>query len=362
MVIRALCLVCCSLVCWATAAAAFSTRTLTDQRGRTVQLPTQVRRIIPLGGAARFVVYLQAFDRVVGVEAMENRQPPSSSRPYNLAIRSRAEQLPVVGEGRGKPVNLEAIIALRPDLLITADADRAQADLLSKATGIPVLALDYGGLGVLRPKQVKEALVLLGNALGKQQRAAELVAFWDAQEREISRRLKGAAALPVYIGAVSQRGFHGITSTDADYYPLKISGATNLAERLGKGGHLYIDKEQLLVWDPPVILVDAVGEELVRRDYMQHQAFYRRLSAVRTGRIYRTLPYNHYHTNLELALANSWYLAKLLHPQRFADIDPTRTTDEICRFFTGSDCYAGLMREFGGFGPISLAEGRPHAH
>jgi hypothetical protein len=60
------------------------------------------------------MVYLQAFDLVVGVEAMENRPPPSSGRPYNLAILSRAEKLPIVAEGRQKTVNAGAIMALRP--------------------------------------------------------------------------------------------------------------------------------------------------------------------------------------------------------------------------------------------------------
>lgn len=354
MVTRTLSILCCFLLLTVADATAKPGRTLTDQLGRQVTLPPTVQRIIPLGGAARFVVYLQAFDLVVGVEAMENRQPPASSRPYNLAVRSRADKLPVVGEGRGKPVNPEAIIALRPDLLITAEADRTQANLLSRITGVPVLALDYGGLGVLVPDKVTQALQLLGEALGRQQRADRLTQELATQQRELKQRLAGSRPVAVYVGAVSQRGNHGITSTDADYFSLEVSGAVNLAKKLGKGGHLHIDKEQLLVWDPPVILVDASGVSLVREDLARNRAFYQRLAAVRADRVYRTLPYNHYHTNLELALANSWYTAKLLHPQRFADIDPARKTDELCRLFVGIPCYADLKREFGGFGTLSL--------
>lgn len=133
------------MLCNGVPALAATGHSVVDQLGRTVTLPQKVQRIIPLGGATRFVVYLQAFDLVVGVEAMENRQPSSAGRPYNLAIRKQAERLPVVAEGRQKPVNAEAIMALRPDLLITAEADRGQADLLNRITGVPVLALDYGG-------------------------------------------------------------------------------------------------------------------------------------------------------------------------------------------------------------------------
>ena len=342
------------LIFSATTALAAPGRIVVDQLGRRVQLPAKVQRIIPLGGATRFVVYLQAFDLVVGVEAMENRQAPSSGRPYNLAIRSRAERLPIVAEGRQKPVNAEAIIALRPDLLITAEADRAQADHLSRITGVPVFALDYGGMGVLKPERVKETFKLLGVVLQREQRANRLIAELTSQQKELDRRLAGVTAMPVYIGAVSQRGSHGITSTDADYFPLEASGAINLAKQLAKGGHAYIDKEQLLVWNPAVMLVDAGGAGLVRQEFSRNRDFFNRLVAVRTNQVYQTLPYNNYHTNLELALANRWYTAKLLHPKRFADIDPARKTDELCRTFVGITCYEQLQREYGGFGPLLL--------
>ena len=348
------------LLCTTIPVLAATGRTVVDQLGRRVTLPQKVQRIIPLGGATRFVVYLQAFDLVVGVEAMENRQPPSSGRPYNLAIRSRAERLPVIGEGRQKPLNAEAIMALRPDLLITAEADRAQADLLSRITGVPVLALDYGGMGVLKPERVKETLRLLGNVLQREQRANRLIAELTSQQRELERRLAGVTPVPVYVGAVSQRGSHSITSTDADYYPLEVSGAANLAKQLKKTGHAYIDKEQLLVWNPPMILVDAAGAELVRRDLARNRDFFSRLAAVRTNQVYQVLPYNHYHTNLEIALANSWYVAKLLHPKRLSDIDPIKKTDELCRSFVGITCYEQLRREFGGFGPLPLHTSTAH--
>jgi len=335
-------------------------RILQDQLGRSVTLPHKVQRIIPLGGSARYVAYLQAFHLVVGVEAIENRLAPAAGRPYNLAIRQRAKLLPVVAEGYQKPVNPEAIIALRPDLIITAEADRSQADFLARITGTPVLALDYGGMGVLKLDNATETLRLLGTVLGREKRAAQLIDYMKAQQQAFDRRITGAASPRVYIGAVSHRGSHGITSTDAHYYPLQAVHSLNLAQQLSKQGHLYIDKEQLLVWNPSVILIDASGLGLVREDYTRHQDFYNRLAAVRNSQIYVTLPYNNYHTNLELALANSWYVAKILYPERFADSDPARKTDEICRMFVGIPCYRQLQEEFGGFARLQLGARTGH--
>lgn len=334
-----------------------ATRTLTDQLGRQVMLPPKVTRIVPLGGAARYVTYLQAFDLVAGVEAMENRQPPTAGRPYNLAVRKQAEKLPVVGEGRQKPLNIEAIIALRPDLIITAEGDRAQADQLSRTTGVPVLVINYGGMGVLQQDKALQALELLGTALDRQERARQLIRYFKAQQQELERRSRSTSVPPsLYVGAVSQRGHHGITSTDADYYPLKVARTPHLAQQTGKQGHLHIDREQLLLWNPAVILLDAGGVPLVREDYLRHRDFYQHLAAVRANRVYQVLPYNNYHTNLELALANSWFIGTILSPQRFRDVDPGRKTDEICRMFIGIPCYEILLKEFGGFERLSLDE------
>lgn len=330
-------------------------RTIVDQSGRSVILPHKVQRIIPLGGAARFVVYLQAFDLVVGVEAMESRKLPTAGRPYNLAIRKQAEQLPVVGEGRQKPLNLEAIIALRPDLIITAEADQAQADFLSRTTGVPVLVINYGGMGVLQQDKALQALELMGVALGRQERAKQLIQFFTDQQRELAQRTRSVSRQPsLYVGAVSQRGHHGITSTDADYYPLDVLRTPHLAQQTGKHGHLHINREQLLLWNPAVIVLDGSGIPLVREDYLLHQEYYRHLTAVRTNQVYRVMPYNIYHTNLELALANSWYIGKILYPQRFSDVDPARKTDDMCRIFNGIPCYDALFAEFGGYGPLQL--------
>lgn len=335
-------------------AASDKTRTVVDQLGRKVNLPEKIQRIIPLGGATRLVVYMQAFDLVVGVEAMETRQPLSSGRPYNLAIRKKAKKLPLVGEGKQRPVNAEAVLALHPDLLIIGGTDRAQADYLARLTGIPVLALDYGGQGVFATEQASDAFRLLGKALQREKRAKQLIDELARQKQEFLKRLAGVKPVPVYVGAVSQRGAQGITSTDAAYYPLEVSGAENLAKKSGQKGHFFIDKEMLLTWNPPFMLVDAGGLQLVKQDYAANKSFYKQLAAVKNRQVYRTLPYNYYHTNLELALANSWYVAKLLHPVEFADVDPAVKTDELCRFFNGIDCYGLLQQEFGGFGQLEF--------
>ena len=322
-----------------------------DMLERKVAVPVNPQRIIALAGALRMVVYLNAFDRVVGVEGIEKESPAPSGRPYGTVINRKAEALPDVGEGGLKPVNIEKIITLRPDVIFAAGFDRFQAEDMTRKTGVPVVALSYGGTGILSDDRVLRSLSLLGRILGEGKRARDITRYITGIKADLSRRTRGVApgSPRVYVGCIAYKGIHGITSTDADFFPLDALGANNVAKGLRKGGHLFIDREQILVWNPDVILIDVAGMALLRKDYAAHPVFYRELKAVREGRVFQVMPYNNYYTNIETALADAYAAGVYLYPQRFKGIDPDRKAAEIIRFFTGAAAYGPMKREFGGF-------------
>ncbi|RQW89841.1 MAG: iron ABC transporter substrate-binding protein [Geobacter sp.] len=322
-----------------------------DMLERKVSVPANPQRIIALAGALRMVVYLNAFDRVVGVEGIEKETPAPSGRPYGMAISQKAAALPDVGEGGLKPVNIEKIITLRPDVIFAAGFDRFQADDMTRKTGVPVVALSYGGTGILSDDRALRSLTLLGRVLGEEKRARDITTYITGIRADLSRRTRGIAtgSPKVYAGCIAYKGIHGITSTDADFFPLDVLGASNVAKDLRKGGHLFIDREQILVWDPDVILIDVAGMALLRNDYAAHPFFFRKLKAVREGRVFQVMPYNNYYTNIETALADAYAAGVYLYPQRFTGIDPDRKAAEIIRFFTGVAAFDSMKREFGGF-------------
>ena len=53
------------------------------------------------------------------------------------------------------------------------------------------------------------------------------------------------------------------------------------------------------------------------------------------GEVYLQLAFNAYYTNYELALANTWFIAKSVYPALFEDINMTAKLDEITRIFQG---------------------------
>jgi len=325
-----------------------------DEAGRSVSIPAVVKRIVPLGGALRFVTYLEAVDLVAGVEDLE-KKPLEAGRIYGLAVAGKVKDLPVIGEGGpgGKLPDFEQIIGVHPDLIVAVGLDRSQVDTIQEKTGIPVLFLNSAAMTSLDLKKTKESLTLLGRVLGRVERSRALVEFIDGLEEDLQRRSVSAGERPnVYVGAIGYRGKHGITSTEARYAPLTWINGHNVADAISQPGHVFIDQEKLLLWNPDVIVLDAGGMDKVREDYQKNPAFYDMLTAVKAGRVWVMPPYNYYHTNIETALANAYFLGKILSPEAFADIDPEVKADAIFEFFDGVKAYGHLQQARYGYGQV----------
>lgn len=100
--------------------------TVTDDRGRTITLPAPPQRIVTiLPSLTETVCELQQCHRLVGVDRYSN---------WPSAI----ESLPRVGGGIDP--NIEAIVALRPDVVLVALSSRGSERL--EALGLKVVALE----------------------------------------------------------------------------------------------------------------------------------------------------------------------------------------------------------------------------
>ena len=74
---------------------------ITDFAGRRVAIPEEIKGVVALSSSSRYVVYLQAFDKVVGVEELEKRNPMrtinADGRMYWAAIADRVDDIPCIG-------------------------------------------------------------------------------------------------------------------------------------------------------------------------------------------------------------------------------------------------------------------------
>ncbi|HCW51490.1 MAG TPA: hypothetical protein DGR79_05420 [Clostridiales bacterium] len=329
------------------------TVTVTDMAGRTVEVPAQVDRVVGVGaGALRLIAYLDAVDKVVGVEDIEKRD---RNRPYVMAHPELAD-LPSIGPMHGGEA--ESIVAQEPDVIFWAYTTAREADDLEAKTGIPVVVIDYGDLGERRTV-LYEALRLMAEVLGRQDRAEDLIAYIEETVADLARRTAGMPEErrpSVYVGGIGFRGAHGILSTEPSYEPLAFVDGRNVAAGLGPE-HAMIDSEMLLEWDPDIIFVDRGGLSLVLDDLRRPE--FGHLRAVRDGRLYGLLPFNYYTCNYTTVLANAYYIGTVLYPARFANVDPEAKADEIYEAFLGKPVYESMAEAFGGFGVLQRVEAGP---
>ncbi len=330
------------------------TITVTDMAKRAVQVPRKPDRIVCVApGTLRLICYLDVQDKLVGVEQFEKTRPVG--RPYWIANPDLAK-LPSIGPGGPKSINsepdLEAILKVQPDVIFISYMKPAKADELQQKLGIPVVVLTYGRFATFDPV-VYDSISLVGKIMGREARAKAIATFIKEAQDDLLGRVAQAAATDkpsVYVGGIGYKGYQGIESTDASYVPLEWVHANNVTKDVQEKGHLFVDKEQVLSWNPQIVFLDAGGMKLVKEDYRKKPAFYHGLQAFKNGTVYLLLPFNWYMTNIGTAIADGYACGKILYPGQFRDIDLPAKADEVYEFLVGKRVYTRMEEDFGELG------------
>jgi len=332
--------------------------TVTDAMSRSVEVPALVERVICSGaGCLRYLIYLRAGERAVAVEDIERQQSAFDARPYALA-HPELKQLPLFGEFRGHD-NPELIVALdTPPQVIFKTYSSMGLDPaeLQAATGIPVVVHDYGDITRQR-EEIYASLRRMGQILGREGRAEEVISFFNETITDLHERAKDIGERrSCYITGIASRGPHGMQSTEPLYPPFHLTHTPNVASVQEKGldqpRHADLAKEKIVETDPEVLFIDLStlqsGSEANALYQLCNEAAYHSLSVLRTGEVYGVLPYNWYTQNHGSTLANAYFVGKILYPERFADIDPAKKADEIYTFLVGKPVFKEMNAAFNG--------------
>ncbi|MBU2621158.1 MAG: iron ABC transporter substrate-binding protein [Proteobacteria bacterium] len=331
---------------------------VTDMAGRKVAVPHDPAKIICLGpGTLRLIVYLNAQEKLAGVEDMEKLNP--GGRPYWLANQQLAK-LPRIGPGGPAGINkkpdLEAVLNVHPDLIFMTQADALLADKVQKQLNIPIVVLSYGAFATF-DEQIYESLKLAGKILNRDKRAEAVIQFIESARKELQEKTKDIRDTDkpnVFVGGIGFRGSHGIESTEKNYIPLKWANAKNIAESVqaSEGSHVFMDKEKLLSLNPDIIFIDGGGLKLVEQDIIKKPEYYKALKSFQQKRVYALLPFNFYTTNVDTALADAYAIAKILYPKQFENLDLEKKADEIYAFLAGKPVYEEMKKDFGKIGEL----------
>jgi iron complex transport system substrate-binding protein len=322
--------------------------------GRTVEVPLNPDRIICLSsGTLRQICYLKKAEKVVGIEDFERTR--TATRPYMLANPDLLA-LPSVGPGGPGSINkepdLEKVLEVKPHVIFISYMEADRADALQKKLGIPVVILTHGKFASF-DEMAYDSIRLAGRIMGANSRADEVIRLIEGLRTDLrarTRDIEEGTKPTVYPGAVLYKGVQGIESTDAGYAPVEWVGAKNLAKQVAQMGHLFVDKEIILRWDPEIIFLDAGGMIVVEQDIAKRPEFYKALKAFRNGKVYLVYPFIAYVTNICTALADAYAVGKTLFPERFTDVDLKTKANEIYSALLGKPVYEGMEKEFGPLG------------
>lgn len=332
-------------------------QTITDMRGRSVEVPANLERIVAVGCALRPVCYLQAEDMVVGVEASE--QEDNVSCAYRHVNHDLFASLPVIGDGgsSGVTINEEALMEAAPQLVICDSLSADEADNLQQKTGIPFVCLDQPET-VFDDKYYNN-LELLGKVLGKEERATEVVNYIKEVDNDLEQRSaasENADNNTAYAAGISFRGGHGFDGTEANFQPFVACNIDNVADGHGSDGPFTIDLETVSAAQPDYIFMECGNLPLIKENYNTNPAYYQALKAVQDGHTYSLISYRFYSTNVELALANCYQVGAMVYPDSFSDVDPTEKLDEISEFFLGEKLSDDLAAEGYKFEQLNIAK------
>ncbi len=341
-----------------------ATRTITDALGRNVEIPESIDYVVCSGvGTLRYLTYLEAQDKIVGVERSETTNLASNAKPYSLANPQFSTDYPVFGETRGQD-DPEKILTLDPlpEVIIkTYSATGYDAVELQKKTGIPVVVVNTGDFADNR-EDLDESLRIIGEVVGKEERAEEVIVFFDESIADLKER---TADIPeedkptCYVGGIGRAGGpQGFQSTEPTYPPFLFTNAKNVAYGDVNINVADVAKEKIIEWDPEIIFVDLntieCGADRSGLSLLKNDSSYRQLQAVKSGNVYGVLPFNQYATNFGSVLADSYFAGKTLYPDRFQDVDLEKKTLEIYTFLVcegdeelGKDIYDKIMNVYG---------------
>jgi iron complex transport system substrate-binding protein len=154
-----------------TQAAAEATRVVTDELGRRVTVPVNVKRVVSLAPNLTETIYaLGLEDKLVGDTSYCDSPEAAKSKPHVGSMQNPS---------------LEAIVALRPDLVLMSPINRFQTmDTLSRL-GIPV----YG----TEPHTVEQTLASIGHLadiLGAPERGVAMTTELEKRLSVLHARLK----------------------------------------------------------------------------------------------------------------------------------------------------------------------------
>lgn len=262
-------------------------REFTDSTGRTLSLPQNITKIAITGPLSQVYILPLAGDMLVGVS---NAYAEDAAMYLPAEIFEKTEIGQLYG-GKGE-IDLEALLAAAPDIVIDIGEPKGSIgdDLtaLTAQTGIPFVHIDA------TVATAPDAYRILGQLLNREEKAEELAVWCEttyAAMTAMMEKVDGDNARKSLLYCLGDKGVNVIAEGSFHAETVNMMGR-NLAvveDVVASGAGNEVDLEQILLWDPDVIIFapDSCYAHIAGSPQWQDVA------AIASGHYYET-PYGPY--------------------------------------------------------------------
>ena len=349
--------------------------TITDIAGREVTLPEQPSRIILGEGRMMYAVAPLAtddpFEKIVGWKDDLILYDPDAFRRFETAFPEDTARMVNFGSPYAGDFSIEAVLENNADLLILDLGNLFKAEetgLIEKLddAGVPVVFVDFRQDPTAN---TVPSMLMLGRIFGEQDRAAKFIDFYVAEMRKVTNVVQSMAADEKPLVFMENAAGYSAGSCCTTYGSfnygrfIELAGGQNYGSGLFSGFKSEVSLEALITADPDIllgtganwaearpetmaILLGYDADPAVNAERLQTLADrdgFRDLKAVKNGQMHSIY---HQFYNSPYHFIAIQQLAKWIHPEEFADLDPDATFaqlhDKFMPFEAGGQFWVSL--------------------
>lgn len=282
------------------------TLTGVDDMGRPFDFATPPQRIVSPAPSITETLFALGLDNsIVGV---------SDYCDYPAAAKTK----PSVG-GYFDP-SLEAIVALKPDLVLTDGYSETPYGQL-ESLGIPVVVLQPADIN-----GIYHDIQLLGNITGTEQSAEQLISNMQGSIDSTVSIVGNATTRPrvfyVYDASDTTKPWTAGPGSFIDDL-INLAGGKNVAGN-ATGPWVQFSMEELAESDPEIIILDSTMGTMISLEQLQELPVWQDLTAVKEGQVY-TIDGDLVDRTGPRIVQGLEDLAKFIHPDLFNVVTPTPT-------------------------------------
>ena len=337
-----------------------SGNTVTDARGRQVEVPDEINSILAMKACSlQLVSFFDAVNKVTYLDGdgitLQGEVLTDPNRTHTFIKKDLLQGLPFVNTSKD-----EAVILANPDIIISSEVDVSKLDEFQKRVGIPVFAINADV--EFDSDIMYSQLLSLGKLFGEEERAQELV---DGIKKMISNITENVGPADEVSAYVCGMNFYGAASntfvrTSGNYLPFEYSNVYNIMSPAANKQPFNTNPQSIIDAHPKLLFIDGLGLSATLTHIHDNYKTLKFVDAIADGKVYKTMVYKIFGTNWVNQLINVYYVAYIVHGSElgwsFADFEQ-KANEIIQLFYPGTDVtYAMLAaaQTGGGCGAVAL--------